>query len=49
MERWIEEGQQKWFGERVVVIGGGGGGDVGVSLPAQRGRRWKCGEVDWNG
>ena len=38
LEKWVEGGQQKWFGERVVRCGGGI--ETGVGIPAKLGGGW---------
>ena len=40
LEKWVEGGQQKWFGERVVAVVVVGGIETGVSLPAKLGGGW---------
>ena len=38
-EKWVEGGQQKWFGERVVAVVVGGI-ETGIGIPAKMGGGW---------
>ena len=51
LEKWVEGGQQKWFGERVVAVVVGGLRLVSVYQPSwgRMGKAWKDVDGTWKG